>query len=119
MTGFETLLMYARLRGVPSSKQRIVAEVRIEMRIDPYITLCIQAVIDAVGIRPYMHRQADTYSGGNKRRLSLGVALVGLPKLLMLDEPTTGVDPAARRAIWKILSQMKQFGTAIVLTSHR
>ena len=58
------------------------------------------------------------FSGGNKRRLSLGIALIGLPDVLLLDEPTTGVDPKARRIIWNILSRVRELGTALVLTSH-
>lgn len=61
---------------------------------------------------------SDNFSGGNKRRLSLGIALVGLPDVLLLDEPTTGVDPKARRIIWNILAKVRQLGTAMVLTSH-
>ncbi|VDO19885.1 unnamed protein product [Heligmosomoides polygyrus] len=56
--------------------------------------------------------------GGNKRRLSLGIALIGLPQVLLLDEPTTGVDPKARRIIWNIFSKVQALGTALVLTSH-
>lgn len=59
-----------------------------------------------------------SFSGGNKRRLSLGIALVGLPEVLLLDEPTTGVDPKARRVIWDILSKIREFGSSLILTSH-
>ncbi|VDK36086.1 unnamed protein product [Gongylonema pulchrum] len=58
------------------------------------------------------------FSGGNKRRLSLGIALLTLPEVLLLDEPTTGVDPKASRIIWNILSKVREAGTALVLTSH-
>lgn len=50
----------------------------------------------------------DLFSGGNKRRLSLGIALIGLPQVLLLDEPTTGVDPKARRIIWNIFSKVSR-----------
>lgn len=58
------------------------------------------------------------FSGGNKRKLSLAIALLGAPPLILLDEPTCGVDPKARRQIWKVLNIVKQLGCAIVLTSH-
>lgn len=58
-------------------------------------------------------------SGGNKRKLSTAIALVGDPQFLMLDEPTTGVDPAARRQIWTVLSKIRASGRTLVLTSHR
>ncbi|RCN32501.1 hypothetical protein ANCCAN_21691 [Ancylostoma caninum] len=58
------------------------------------------------------------FSGGNKRRLSLGIALIGLPPVLLLDEPTTGVDPKARRIIWNIFARIQALGTSLVLTSH-
>ena len=50
--------------------------------------------------------------------MSLGIALIGLPSVILLDEMTTGVDPKARRIIWSILSQVRQLGSALVLTSH-
>lgn len=102
MSGEETLFMFARIRGIPSEE--------IPEKVD--------AVIKAIGIGIYAKRQIKTYSGGNKRRLSLGIALVGLPDVLLLDEPTTGVDPKARRIIWNILSRVRELGTALVLTSH-
>lgn len=78
----------------------------------------VNAVIHAIGIGMYASRQIKTYSGGNKRRLSLGIAIVGLPDVLLLDEPTSGVDPKARRIIWNILNRLRDLGTALVLTSH-
>jgi energy-coupling factor transporter ATP-binding protein EcfA2 len=58
-------------------------------------------------------------SGGNKRKLSTAVALVGNPPIIFLDEPTTGMDPVARRFLWDALSRARDQGTTIVLTSHR
>ncbi|KAE9414291.1 hypothetical protein Angca_002832, partial [Angiostrongylus cantonensis] len=84
MTGEETLCMFARIRGIPRSD----------------IPKKVNAVIHTIGIGLYARRQIKSYSGGNKRRLSLGIALIGLPPVLLLDEPTTGVDPKARRIIW-------------------
>lgn len=58
-------------------------------------------------------------SGGNKRKLSTGVALVGDPPLLLLDEPSSGMDPVARRLLWDVLSAARDAGRSIILTSHR
>lgn len=66
-----------------------------------------------------MHQPSNTYSGGNKRRLNIAMALIGNPTLVLLDEPTTGVDPAARRLLWNILKSCQKMGQAIILTSHR
>src|SRR5207244_7456598 len=57
-------------------------------------------------------------SGGQKRRLDLGLALVGDPELLFLDEPTTGFDPAARRAAWETIRSLRSLGKTILLTTH-
>ena len=62
---------------------------------------------------------SGTYSGGNKRRLNIAIALIGNPKLVLLDEPTTGVDPAARRSLWNTIQSCQTAGQAIILTSHR
>lgn len=60
------------------------------------------------------------FSGGNKRKLSVGIALIGSPPLLLLDEPTAGVDPVSRRKIWNILSQARNnTGASVILTTHR
>lgn len=58
-------------------------------------------------------------SGGNKRKLSIAIAMVGLPPLIFLDEPTAGIDPVARRQIWGLLTAIKASGISVVLTSHR
>lgn len=58
-------------------------------------------------------------SGGNKRKISTGIALIGDPPLVLLDEPTSGMDPVARRHLWDVLNAARDAGTSIVLTSHR
>jgi ABC-2 type transport system ATP-binding protein len=75
-------------------------------------------VIDLVGLGDKRNARVKTLSGGQKRRLDLGVALVGDPDLVFLDEPTTGFDPAARRAAWEMIRSLRSLGKTILLTTH-
>jgi ABC-2 type transport system ATP-binding protein len=78
----------------------------------------VDEVIELVGLTGKRDARVKTLSGGQKRRLDLGVALVGDPQLVFLDEPTTGFDPAARRAAWDMLRSLRSLGTTILLTTH-
>jgi ABC-2 type transport system ATP-binding protein len=78
----------------------------------------IDEVIELVGLGEKRDARVRTLSGGQKRRLDLGVALVGNPDLVFLDEPTTGFDPAARRAAWDLIRSLRSLGTTILLTTH-
>ncbi|XP_026190567.1 ABC transporter A family member 1 [Cyclospora cayetanensis] len=76
---------------------------------------------DVIGCKQYMHRLVNSYSGGTKRKLSLGIAMLGDAELLLLDEPTCGVDPESRQALWRMIEDAKNCktaGKAIILTSH-
>ena len=75
-------------------------------------------LIERVGLRDAARTRCRQLSGGQKRRLALALALVGRPKLLFLDEPTTGMDPQARRATWDIIQEQKAQGTTVLLTTH-
>jgi ABC-2 type transport system ATP-binding protein len=75
-------------------------------------------VIRLVGLDDKRDARVKTLSGGQKRRLDLGVALVGDPVLVFLDEPTTGFDPAARRAAWEMIRSLRSLGKTILLTTH-
>src|SRR5207248_671841 len=75
-------------------------------------------VIALVGLAEKRDARVKTLSGGQKRRLDLGVALVGDPDLLFLDEPTTGFDPAARRAAWEMIRSLRSLGKTVLLTTH-
>jgi ABC-2 type transport system ATP-binding protein len=78
----------------------------------------VDEVIDLVGLGAKRDARVKTLSGGQKRRLDLGVALVGDPDLVFLDEPTTGFDPAARRAAWEMIRSLRSLGKTILLTTH-
>jgi len=75
-------------------------------------------VIELVGLGSKRDARVKTLSGGQKRRLDLGIALVGDPDLVFLDEPTTGFDPAARRAAWDMIRSLRSLGKTVLLTTH-
>jgi ABC-2 type transport system ATP-binding protein len=78
----------------------------------------VDEVISLVGLDEKRDARIKTLSGGQKRRLDLGVALVGDPDLVFLDEPTTGFDPAARRAAWEMIRSLRGLGKTVLLTTH-
>lgn len=101
LSGQEHLHLFASIKGLPPSSIKLVAEK----------SLADVRLSDEAKIR------AGSYSGGMKRRLSLAIALIGNPKLVILDEPTTGMDPITRRHVWDIIEDAKK-GRSIVLTTH-
>ncbi|KAG8519196.1 LOW QUALITY PROTEIN: Phospholipid-transporting ATPase ABCA7, partial [Galemys pyrenaicus] len=103
LTGREHLELFARLRGVPEAQ--VVQQ-----------TASLGLV--RLGLSQYEDRLSGTYSGGNKRKLATAVALVGDPAVVFLDEPTTGMDPSARRFLWNSLLAVVREGRSVVLTSH-
>ncbi|XP_078025720.1 phospholipid-transporting ATPase ABCA1b isoform X1 [Epinephelus lanceolatus] len=102
LTGREHLELYAVLRGVPEKEVCDVAEWGIRK----------------LGLVKYADKAAGSYSGGNMRKLSTAMALIGAPPVVFLDEPTTGMDPKARRALWNCIHSVIKEGRSIVLTSH-
>jgi len=78
----------------------------------------VEDVITLVGLQEKADVRARTLSGGQRRRLDVGLGIIGRPELLFLDEPTTGFDPEARRAFWILIKQLKSEGTTILLTTH-
>ena len=78
----------------------------------------VDEVIELVGLTGKRDARVKTLSGGQKRRLDLGLALVGDPDLVFLDEPTTGFDPAARRAAWEMIRSLRGLGKTVLLTTH-
>ena len=103
LTGRENVELFARLFDVPR-KQR--AE-----RVD--------GALAAMGLQDAINRRAGTYSGGMIRRLELAQALVNAPRLLILDEPTVGLDPIARTDVWEYITKLRdEFGMTVLMTTH-
>ena len=75
-------------------------------------------LLERVGLRQAADRRVKTYSKGMRQRLGLAQALLGQPKLLMLDEPTAGLDPAATREFYEILTELRKQGTSVLISSH-
>ena len=101
LTVYEHLLFYARVKGISSK----------------YEHQKVREAMDEVHLGKFSHLKSTALSGGMKRRLSVAIALVGDPKIVFLDEPTTGLDPENRRQLWDILAKCK-IGRAMVLTTH-
>ncbi|REE70668.1 ABC-2 type transport system ATP-binding protein [Paenibacillus taihuensis] len=78
----------------------------------------IQEAMAIVNLQDHLNKTVASYSGGMKRRLSLALALLHEPELLILDEPTVGIDPVLRQSIWHELGAMRERGTTIILTTH-
>jgi ABC-2 type transport system ATP-binding protein len=80
--------------------------------------LDVDQVVGLIGLEEKRTARVRTLSGGQKRRLDLGLGLIGNPEVLFLDEPTTGFDPAARRAAWDVIRSLRSLGKTILLTTH-
>jgi ABC-2 type transport system ATP-binding protein len=101
-TGREDLLLQARLHGLDRSAARRRAE----------------ELIRALGLSEFVDRFVKTYSGGQKRKLDIAIGMVNSPKILFLDEPTTGLDPVSRAQLWAQIRQLRDLGTTVFLTTH-
>jgi ABC-type multidrug transport system ATPase subunit len=101
MTAREHLYLFARLKGVPLTK----------------VDQVVESLIVTIGLKKFADKPCGSYSGGNKRKLSLGLALIGNPALVLLDEPSSGMDPVSRRFMWEIIRSVKN-DKSIVLTTH-
>lgn len=101
-TGAETLELFSRLRGIhPSGISELIEQLATELN-----------------FVEHLHKRIDEYSGGNRRKLSVAIALIGNPQLLLLDDPTRAMDPFAKRKLWEMLSKAHDQGRTVVLTSH-
>lgn len=98
----ENLTFFAKMREV--KKEDLASE--------------IDRVSQVVDLKDQLDKKVDNFSGGMKRRLSLAIALLGNPQLLILDEPTVGIDPALRKNIWAELGKLRDNGCSILVTTH-
>eukprot|EP00457_Paulinella_chromatophora_P000735 gb/GEZN01000735.1/.p1 GENE.gb/GEZN01000735.1/~~gb/GEZN01000735.1/.p1 ORF type:complete len:1181 (-),score=199.45 gb/GEZN01000735.1/:231-3473(-) len=101
LTARETLMLYARLKGLNESM----------------LPNYIARMLTRLGLDEYADKPCKGYSGGNKRKLSVGMALIGNPSILFLDEPSTGMDPKSRRFMWELIASTMQ-GRSVILTTH-
>jgi ABC-2 type transport system ATP-binding protein len=102
LTGLENLVMVGRLYHLPPAEAKRRAE----------------TVLERFELADAANRPAKTYSGGMRRRLDLGASLVGRPKVLFLDEPTTGLDPKGRLEMWDVIRELVSDGTTLLLTTQ-
>jgi ABC-2 type transport system ATP-binding protein len=102
LTGLENIEMVGRLYHLPAAEARQRAE----------------SILERFELSAAAHRVAKTYSGGMRRRLDLGASLVGQPRVLFLDEPTTGLDPRSRLEMWDIIRELVHDGTTLLLTTQ-
>ncbi|CAH0479941.1 unnamed protein product [Peronospora belbahrii] len=103
LTVEEQLELYARLKGIPRGRVQKVVDEKIE----------------EVGLFEYRTKLTQGLSGGNKRKLSTAIALIGSPKIIFLDEPTTGVDPSSRRKMWDVIASVcAAKESCVILTTH-
>ena len=102
LTGYENLEFFGKMKGVPSNKLKKE----------------IEYIAEIVDLTDDLKKLVSKYSGGMKRRLSLAIALIGSPELLILDEPTVGIDPSLRKNIWKELFKQRDSGVGILVTTH-
>ena len=104
MTVLEHLWFYARIKGVPNHR---IEEV-------------VEDAIKQLNLADHRDKPAGTLSGGNKRKLSVGIAIIGNPPIILLDEPSAGMDPEARRFMWSVVEKISQRDkkSAVILTTH-
>ena len=103
ITGYENILIYAKLYGMPADQRK----------------KRIKEVLEYLGLEDRANSMVNTFSGGMMRRLELAQSLINRPKMLFLDEPSIGLDPNARNAIWELVKRLRdEFGATILLTTH-
>ena len=101
LTSHQHLLFYGRIKGLWGAA----------------LKEAVDQALNSVNLFNVRHNKASFYSGGMKRRLSVAISLIGRPKVVFLDEPTTGLDPASRRELWETINKSREHAS-VVLTTH-
>ena len=114
-----------RIIGISLQETRFIDKLRVSETLQLFAGFFelgmerVNEIIDLVGLEEKRRSYVVNLSGGQRQRLALGIALINSPAILLLDEPTTGLDPNARREIWEILLKLKEkSGTSMILTTH-
>ena len=104
LTVEEHLDYYARLKGIPDNNRKALIEKEIQQ----------------MNLQEHRKKPAGTLSGGNKRKLSVAICVIGNPPIILLDEPSAGMDPEARRFMWQVVAKISQQRkkSAVILTTH-
>lgn len=100
LTGRENIILIAKLRGIKNAAR------------------LADSLLERFGLADAANKRAGTYSGGMKRKLDIAMSLVGTPAVIFLDEPTTGLDPESRLEVWKMVKELADGGTTILLTTQ-
>lgn len=101
LTGRETLELYALIKGIDSKS----------------VPTLVEKMLEVLQLKKFTDQKVETYSGGNKRKLCVAISLIGEPQIVFLDEPSAGVDPVARRWMWKFIED-HMTGKAVLLATH-
>lgn len=102
LTAREHLTLYSDIKGIPKDR----------------INELVEEILDQMDLRQYADQVSGTYSGGNKRKLSVAIALIGNPTVVFLDEPSAGMDPETRKKMWRVIGNIKQRNSSVILTTH-
>ncbi|KAJ6644467.1 Phospholipid-transporting ATPase ABCA3 [Pseudolycoriella hygida] len=102
ISGRENLKIFSLIRGIPSNK----------------INGIIETLSKELGFHMHLDKKVKAYSGGNKRKISTALSVLGGPDLIFLDEPTTGIDPYSKRQLWTVINKIRNSGKSVILTSH-
>jgi ABC-2 type transport system ATP-binding protein len=129
----EVSVLGAAPQSAPPSFRQSIGIVLQSTGVEPYLTVGelieqfrgyyrdprpLEEIIEVVGLGPKRNERVKRLSGGQQRRLDVALGLAGNPELLFLDEPTTGFDPGARRGAWEMISNLKELGVTVFLTTH-